>query len=139
MKKLIAVCGSVNKNEPYFEYWKERIMNSGFKVIIPQDVPFYKEYATLREDGLLHLTPEQKTANRLFYYKTIDKCYAIVVVNDIDYVGCETSMEIGYAYAKNKLIFITNLDTKIDCLLSLLQEERAYNIDKLFSTFFVRF
>ena len=131
MKKII-ICGSVNKNEAYFEYWKERLQLKGFKdIIIPEDVPFYKEFANLREDGLYHLEPYQKTANRLFYYRNIDECYCIVVVNDIDYIGVETSMEIGYAYARNKLIYVTNINSKIDGILSLLQEGKAQDIKEL--------
>jgi len=130
-RKLIVVCGSVNKNEPYFEYWKEQLLYAGYDVIIPEDVPFYKEFANLGEDGLYHLKPYQKTANRLFYYKNIDKCYAILIVNDVDYIGVETSMEIGYAYARNKKIYVTNWDSNIDGIKSLLQEGKADIISNL--------
>lgn len=129
---LIVVCGSVNANEDNFSVWRNKLRSMGFpNVIIPEDVPYYKEYATLRDDGKYHLEPYQKTANRLFYYKHIDRCWAIVIVNDVDYIGVETSMEVGYAYAKNKPIFITNIDTKIDGLLSLLDEGGAFDIQKL--------
>ena len=125
--KLIVICGSVNKNEPFFLKWKNRLLERGYKVIIPKDVPYYKKYAIIKEDGLYHLRPYQKTANRIFYYRNIDKCYAILVCNDVDYIGVETSMEIGYAYARDKKIYFSNVNSRIDGITSLLQEGKAKN------------
>jgi nucleoside 2-deoxyribosyltransferase len=108
----MVICGSVRANGNNVRSWVTLFTNLGFQIIMPANAPHPHTH-----------DPRDKSENRKFYYEKITEADIVLVCNDVDYIGFETSCEIGYAVALGKKIWITNPDSQIDGI-------RAFIFDK---------
>ena len=90
--RKIVIAGSMKANEDRMKSVADYYKGYSRNVVNPWDVPFNHTQ-----------DPMKKVENRKFYYRAIDNCDVLIVVNK-NHVGTATCMEIGYALAKDKPI-----------------------------------
>ena len=113
---IIVICGSVNKNGRYMEYWR-KVFKKHFKkatIIYPFNAPYPDTH-----------DPIEKYKNRKYYFGCLEQSTDVIICNDIDYIGFETACELGYALCKNRNIYFTNLDSEIDGVKALIKDGTA--------------
>jgi len=105
----IAVCGSTTHYE-IMKKIKQQLEAEGHIAYHPDDAgPKFE----ISEAQVGIITPEQKNFYIMRHLQTIKKCEAILVVNvdknnQLNYIGGNTFLEMGFALALDKRIFIYN-------------------------------
>lgn len=111
---LCVIVGSMKANEQRMKPVKNYLELIGWEVISPWDVPFNHTQ-----------DPLEKTKNRQFYYRAIDKCDVIMVLNK-KHVGPASNMEIGYALAKGKQILFWDTPDVLEYQSMVMNGEAKY-------------
>ncbi len=107
----IVICGSMRFSKEMLEV-KEKLIDIGHEVILPKHS---EEYA---KTGISDFETGESTQNKIKndlirdYFKVINNSDAVLIVNqDTDitnYIGGNSFLEMGFAHALNKKIFILN-------------------------------
>ena len=87
---------------------KEKLESSGVKCFVP--VPSKWRDPNDPSKFLANLPPKEELIRdayeaTLSFFKKIDECDVIYVINKGGYVGKSTLLDIGYSFAKNKSIY----------------------------------
>ena len=96
----VVVCGSVKSSGEKMEQVGDTLRVAGYKVVTPRMVPYYNTDK-----------PEEKVADREFYYDAIREHEAILIVGR---AGAATCMEIGFARALGKKIFYHDMPDELE-------------------------
>lgn len=108
----IAICSSVSFAKEVMKI-KNDLELMGHKVIAPHNFHLYAD-GTLKEESRKEST-ENKIKEDLIrdHFNTINNSDAILVINENkhnikNYIGGNTFLEIGFAHALNKKVFLLN-------------------------------
>lgn len=108
----IVICGSMSASRKMLEV-KEYLDSRNIETHIPRNIEKYANKSKKLEDK------NESVANKIQYdlirdyYRQIQKADAVLVVNEDkdgtkNYIGGNSFLEMGYAYALNKPIYLLN-------------------------------
>lgn len=123
----VVVCGSFGDFDRFLEVLKYVRRNFGLTNVFPDDEHLKKAEPSIMAHHVTKKETEETISARsklmLVYFEQIDKADIIIIVNEKEgqeYYGTGTMMELGYALAKSKNIFLTKPPTNPN-ILSLLK------------------
>ena len=108
----IVICGSISAALKIVEI-KEKLSALNHEVIMPHNVEKYASGALPMESGTESVQNKIKDDLIRRYFNIINSADSILVVNadkngKKNYIGGNAFLEMGYAYALNKNIFLLN-------------------------------